>query len=155
MNQWIGPIVTAGGALLSAIFALIAWVALREIRRKDKEIEDLQTDMEELLKIVVILENLEKSCERERNERRTVEEQLWSKINRLVAQISAQATTISEHQRSCRSVYMTQTEHDRLEALRDKVEDAKAITDARLDAKVENVIQTLNFLLQRNGMSRR
>jgi len=155
MNQWIGPIVTTAGALLSAIFAIIGWVALREIRRKDKEIEDLQTDMEELLKIVVILENLEKSFERERNERRTVEEQLWSKANRLVAQISAQATTISEHQRSCRSVYMTQVEHDRLEALRDKVEDAKAITDARLDAKVENVIQTLNFLLQRNGMSRR
>jgi len=139
----IKTLVTVVAALVSAGFGIVAWLAKREVARKDREIEDLQEDVSSLMKLVPVMESFEKRQDAEIAERKRIEEQQWSKINSALGAVLDLRTTLSEHQGLCQTKFMTQAEFARLEGLRERMERQKALQDERLN---QNVLQLLTML---------
>ncbi len=146
----VKTLVAVVAALVSVGFGIAAWLAKREVARRDKEIQGLQEDVNSLMKLVPVMENFEKRLETEFSERKRIEEQQWSKINSAGSAISDLRTTLSDHQGLCQTKFMTQAEFARLEGLRERMERQKAMQDERLNQNVQQLLAMLQSA-GRNG----
>ncbi len=139
---------TIAGTLASVIFGLVSWIASREIKRR----EDSEKELKENLQAAV--EGLRQAAESERKERIRINEQIFSKLNNSITKMGDLDTTISSHRSDCQGVFLTTKEYDRMEKLKEKLEDQRKEQDRRMDQNIQNVTALLRTLIERTGRSR-
>lgn len=139
------------GGAVSVIFAIVAWLAKREVHRRDKEVGSLRKDVDTLLKVIPVMERFERDLEKESEIRLRASEQAFSRINQAFSGISLLDTEVVKHQNRCRKDFLAREDYDRLEALKRAAREELVRANERVDARLTKVQDTLVFILRKNG----
>jgi len=143
--ELVKALATVIAALLSAVFGIASWVALREIRKREKAERDLKEDLQNAVV------KLSQDVEKEQKERIRIDEQLFSKVNAINQSAADLGNILSSHQKGCMEAYMTRQEYDRMETLKERIEDQRKEQDRRMDQNIQNVTNLLHALIRKNG----
>jgi hypothetical protein len=134
-------------ALLSGVFGLLSWIALREIKKREEADKELKLELQTAVK------DLRTAVKEEAAERVRIDEQLFSKVNSIQDVLKEMDSMMLSHQRDCQGVYFSREEYDRMEKLKDRIEEQKKEQDRRLESNLQSVMSLLQDLL-RNGRRR-
>lgn len=148
--EWMKTGLALIGAAVSLIFGIVAWMAKRQIAQRDQQIRDMQEDIDDLLKLVQIVEGIAKEIDREAREREKIDGQQWNKINQNVTWISDLRTTLTSHQTACQTHFLSLAEYDRLEQLKQRVDRERTAQQEQLARHVEQLIHLIQSR-QKNG----
>lgn len=151
LPPWVPLAVQGILVIVSAVFAVIAYLLKRKIEERDQEQREMRQHLHELLQLVPVLEGLKGSIESERMERKRVQEQQWSKINDVTKQLSDLGTTLSRTQTACMGTFVTQQEWSRMERLRERQDEMLNQQIRRLESQLDSVISMLQMHARMNG----
>jgi hypothetical protein len=151
LPPWIPLVVQGILVIVSAAFAVGAYLLKKKIEERDTEHKEMRSQLQELLRLVPVLESLQGDISEEGTERKHINEQQWSKINEATKSISDLDSTLSKTQTKCRDTFITQQEWTRMERLRERQDEMLGQQIRRLEQSVDRVIVMLQTQMRING----
>ena len=151
LPPWIPLVVQGILVIVSAAFAVGAYLLKKKIEDRDTEQREMRAQLQELLKLVPAMESVSEGVNAEKQERKRINEQQWSKINDAARSISDLGTILSKTETKCRDTFITQQEWTRMERLRERQDEMLGQQIRRLEQSVDRVIAMLQTQMRTNG----